>query len=168
MSLSMYQASIPVFQKTLGNLKAILKKGEDHCTAKKIDPSVMLASRLFPDMFALTRQVQIATDVAKGAACRLAGKDLVSFEDKETSFADIYDRIDRTLALLAATKPAEIDGSEARDITITPGGRELKFKGQDYLVHWAMPNFFFHVTATYALLRHNGVDVGKMDYLGSF
>ncbi len=99
---------------------------------------------------------------------RLAGKEVVSFEDKEASFADIYARIDRTLDLLAAAKASEIDGSEGRDITITPGGRELKFKGQDYLVHWVMPNFFFHVTATYAILRHNGVEVGKMDYLGSF
>ncbi len=168
MSLSMYQASVPVFQKTLGNLKTILKKGEEHCAAKKIDPSVMLNSRLFPDMFALTRQVQIAADVAKGACCRLAGKEVVSFEDKETTFADLYARIDRTLELVNAAKAAEIDGSEGRDITIKPGGREMTFKGQTYLLNWVMPNFFFHVTTTYAILRHNGVEIGKMDFLGEF
>jgi hypothetical protein len=168
MSITMYQACVPVFQKSLTALKAILKKGEDHCAARKIDPAVMLNSRLFPDMFALTRQVQIAADVAKGACCRLAGKDVVSFEDKETTFADLYARIDRTLELVNAASAADIDGSEDRDIVITPGGREMKFKGQTYLVNWVMPNFFFHVTTTYAILRHNGVEIGKMDFLGSF
>jgi hypothetical protein len=168
MSITMYQACVPVFQKSLTALKAILKKGEDHCAERKIDPAVMLNSRLFPDMFALTRQVQIAADVAKGACCRLAGKDVVSFEDKETTFADLYARIDRTLELVNAANAADIDGSEDRDIVITPGGREMKFKGQTYLVNWVMPNFFFHVTTTYAILRHNGVEIGKMDFLGSF
>jgi uncharacterized protein len=167
MSISMYQASIPAFRHTLGCLKAILKKGEDHCAAKKIDPAVMLNSRLFPDMFALTRQVQIAADVAKGAVCRMAGKDVVSFEDKEASFADLYARIDKTIDLVNAAKASDIDGSEAREIVITPGGQEMKFKGQTYLVNWVMPNFYFHVTATYCILRHNGVDVGKMDFLGN-
>ncbi len=133
MSLSMYQASVPVFQKMLG-----------------------------------TRQIQIAGDVAKGACCRLTGTEIPAYEDKEASFAEIYARIDKTLALIATFKPEQIDGQEARDIVITPGGKEMKFKGQVYLLHWALPNFYFHIMTTYAILRHNGVDVGKMDYLGSF
>ncbi len=168
MSLSMYQASVPAFRKILGNLKTILKKGEDFAKAKKIDESVLLGCRLYPDMFALPRQVQIATDVAKGACCRLAGIDIPAFEDKEATFAELHARIDRTLDLLATFKPEQIDGQEARDIVITPGGTERRFKGQDYLVHWAMPNFYFHVMASYLILRHNGVEVGKMDYLGDF
>jgi hypothetical protein len=168
MPLSMYQASVPVFQKMLGNLKAILQKAEAHATAKKIDPSVFLNARLYPDMFALTRQIQIAGDVAKGACCRLSGTEIPTYEDKEASFADIYARIDKTLALIATFKPEQIDGQEERDIVITPGGTERKFKGQAYLIHWALPNFYFHIMTTYAILRHNGVDVGKMDYLGSF
>lgn len=168
MSLSMYQASVPAFQKMLGNLKTILQKAEAHATAKKIDPAVLLNARLFPDMFALTRQIQIATDTAKGSVCRLSGSEIPSYEDKEATFAEIYARIDKTLALLATFTPAQIDGQEERDITITPGGREMKFKGQAYLVHWVLPNFYFHVMTAYAILRHNGVEVGKMDYLGSF
>jgi len=168
MSLSMYQASVPAFQKMLGNLKTILRKAEAHAAAKKIDPAVLLNARLFPDMFALTRQIQIATDTAKGSVCRLSGIEIPTYEDKEATFAEIYARIDKTLALLASFKPEQIDGQEDRDITITPGGREMKFKGQAYLVHWVLPNFYFHVMTAYAILRHNGVEVGKMDYLGSF
>jgi hypothetical protein len=168
MTVSLYQASVPVFQKMLGNLKTILQKGESYAQAKKIEPSVLLNTRLYLDMFALTRQVQIATDVAKGACARLSGQDIPKYEDTESSFADLYARIDRTLAYLATFKPADIDGQEDRDIILTPGGKEMHFKGQPYLLHWALPNFYFHVMATYAVLRHNGVDVGKMDYLGGF
>jgi hypothetical protein len=166
MAISMYSASVPVFQKMLGNLKAILQKGEAHAIAKKIDPPVMLNARLALDMFTLTRQVQIVTDSAKGAASRLAGRDIPKYEDTEASFADIYARIDKTLAYLATFKSADIDGQEDRDIVLTVGGNELKFKGQPYLLMWALPNFYFHVMAAYAILRANGVDVGKMDYLG--
>ena len=168
MTLSMYQASVPVFQKMLGNLRAILQKGDSCAQAKKIDPSILLNTRLYLDMFALTRQVQIATDVAKGACARLTGQEIPKYDDNENSFADLYARIDKTLAYLATFKAADIDGQEERDITILPGGKEMHFKGQPYLMHWALPNFYFHVMATYAILRHNGVDVGKMDYLGSF
>ncbi|HEX4859316.1 MAG TPA: DUF1993 domain-containing protein [Usitatibacteraceae bacterium] len=168
MPLSMYQASVPAFRKTLGNLKAILKKGEAFAEARKIEPAVLTRARLYPDMFPLTRQVQIACDVAKGACCRLGGKDIPAFEDKETTFEELYARIDRTLELVNAAQAADIDGSEEREIVITPGGREMKFKGQEYLVNWVMPNFYFHVTAAYAILRHNGVEVGKMDFLGQF
>ena len=168
MTVSLYQASVPVLQKMLGNLKAILQKGEAYAQAKKIEPSVLLNARLHLDMFALTRQVQIATDVAKGTCARLAGQEIPKYEDTENSFTDLYARIDRTIAYLATFKPADIDGQEDRDITLTPGGKEMHFKGQPYLLHWALPNFYFHVMATYAILRHGGVDVGKMDYLGSF
>ncbi len=167
MTISMYQASVPAFQKMLGNLKDILKKGEDFAAAKKIEPSVLLNARLAPDMFALTRQVQITTDIAKGACARISGQEIPSYEDTEASFADLYARIDKTLAYIATFKPEQLDGQENFDITITPGGRTLHFKGQNYLVSWAMPNFYFHVMAVYTILRHNGVEVGKMDYLGS-
>ena len=168
MPLSMYQASVPAFQKTLGNLKDLLKKGEDFAAAKKVDPTVMLNARLAPDMFALTRQVQIATDVAKGACARLSGQEIPVYEDKEASFAELYARIDKTLTFIETIQPAQIDGKEDADITITPGGRTMHFKGQPYLVNWVMPNFYFHVMAAYAILRHHGVQVAKMDYLGSF
>lgn len=168
MTLSMYQASIPVFQKMLGNLKAILQKGEAYAAAKKIEPSVLLNSRLHLDMFTLTRQVQIAADVAKGACARLGGQEIPKYDDTEATFAEIYARIDRTLAYIATFKATDIDGQGDRDITIQPGGKEMHFKGQAYLLHWVLPNFYFHVMAAYAILRHNGVDVGKMDYLGSF
>jgi hypothetical protein len=168
MSISMYGASIPAFQKMLGNLRAILKKAEDHAAANKIEASTLLTARLYPNMFHLTRQVQIAADVAKGAASRLAGREIPTYEDTEGSFADLYARIDKTLVYLATFSASDIDGSEDRDITITPAGRTMHFKGQAYLVHWALPNFYFHVMTTYAILRENGVDVGKMDYLGSF
>ncbi len=168
MTISLYQASVPVLQKTLGNLKDLLKKGEDHAAARKIDPAVLLNSRLYPDMFALTRQVQIAADVAKGMCARLSGQEIPKYDDTEATFADLYARIDKTLAYIATFQTAQIDGQEEREIVITPGGVERRFKGQAFLLHWAMPNFFFHVMATYAILRENGVEVGKMDYLGSF
>jgi uncharacterized protein len=167
MTISMYQASVPAFQKMLGNLKSILKKAEEHAAAKKIEPATLLTARLYPDMFHLTRQVQIAADIAKGGACRLAGIELPIYEDKEATFEELYARIDKTVAFLASFKPEQIDGKENADITITPGGRTLQFKGQPYLVHWVMPNFYFHVMTSYCILRENGVDVGKMDYLGS-
>jgi hypothetical protein len=167
-SISLSQATIPPLQKMLGNLKAILQKAEAHAAAKKIDPSVLLSARLFPDMFALTRQVQIATDTAKGACARLSGCEIPKFEDTESTFAELYARIDRTLAFIATIKAGDIDGQEARDIVLMPGGKEMHFKGLPYLVYWVLPNFYFHVTAAYAILRHNGVDIGKWDYLGSF
>jgi uncharacterized protein len=166
MTISMYQASVPAFQKMLANLKVILKKGEDFAAMKKIDPTVLLNARLAIDMFALTRQVQIAADIAKGACARMSGQEIPTYEDKEVSFADLYERIDKTLAYVATFKPEQIDGQENFDIVITPGGREMRFKGQEYLVNWAMPNFYFHVMAVYTILRHHGVEVGKLDYLG--
>jgi uncharacterized protein len=165
MSLSMYQASVPVFVMSLKALSAILDKAEAHCTAKKIDPSVMLGLRLTPDMLAFARQIQIACDFAKNTPPRLAGIEPPAYEDKEASFADLKARIQKTIDYITSLKPAQIDGSEARDITIKIGGNPTTFKGQPYLLHFALPNFYFHMTTAYALLRANGVDVGKGDFL---
>jgi hypothetical protein len=165
MSLGMYQASIPVFQRLLGNLEVILDKGDASALARKIDPQVLLHSRLAPDMFDLVRQVQIATDHAKGAPARLAGVEPPVYEDKEASFADLKARIQKTLAYLAGFKREQIDGSEERTVKFKAGPMEMQFKGQDYLLGFAMPNFYFHMTTAYAILRHNGVDIGKREFL---
>lgn len=166
MSLSMHQASAPVFLLQLSTLRAILDKAEAHCTAKKIDPAVMLGQRLFPDMWALTRQVQISGDFAKNAMARLAGQEPPKWEDKESTFSELRARIDRTVEFVKSFRPDQIDGSETRDITFPVGGTPTTFKGQSYLLHFALPNFYFHVTTVYAILRHNGVEVGKRDFLG--
>lgn len=167
MTLSMYQASIPVFIRGLNNFAAILKKGEDYAVAKKIDPSVFVNARLAPDMFPLSRQVQIATDVVKGGGARLAGVDVPSFADEETTFAELQARIAKTIAFLETLKPAQIDGSENKPVTLKVGGRELQFTGQVYLLSFVLLNLYFHTTVAYSILRHNGVDVGKMDFLGN-
>lgn len=166
MSLSMYQASIPVFVRMFGNLAAILDKAAVYAEAKKIDPAVLLNARLAPDMHPLTRQVQIASDAAKGCAARLAGVETPSFADTESSFAELQARIQKTLDFLQGFSPAQIDGSEGREVVIKFPGAELKFSGQDYLLHFVLPNFYFHLTTAYAILRHNGLEIGKMDFLG--
>ena len=166
MTTSLYQASVPVFQRMLGNLQAILEKAAAHAQAKKIDESVLLNSRLYPDMLAMGRQVQIAADFAKGACSRLAGQDVPKYEDSEKTFTELIARIDKTLEHIAAFKPAQIDGQEDRDVTISIAGNPMVFKGQNYLLHQAMPNFYFHVTTAYAILRHNGVEIGKRDFIG--
>ena len=166
MTITMYQASVPVFQRTLKALDAILDKAAAYAAERKIDPTVLLTARLYPDMFALTRQVQIATDHAKGASARLAGVAVPSFSDTEATFPDLKARIAKTLEFIATVKPAQIDGSEGRDISLKAGPRELNFKGQDYLLFFALPNFYFHVTTAFAILRHNGVEIGKRDFLG--
>ena len=166
MAISMYQVSVPVFLKTLANLAAILDKGAAFAATRKIDPSVLLAYRLAPDMLNLTRQVQIAADHAKRAPARLAGIEAPVYEDNETSFADLKARIDKTIAFVNTLKPAQIDGSEARDITLKIGGSSQTLSGQAYLLHNALPNFFFHVTTAYAILRHCGVEIGKKDFIG--
>ena len=167
MSLSMYQASVPVFQRTLTALDAILDKAAAYAEARKIDPSVLIGARLYPDMFALARQVQIATDHAKGCPARLAGIAVPGFEDNEKTFAELKARIAKTLGFIATVKPAQVDGSEGRDISLKAGPRELTFKGQDYLLFFALPNFYFHVTTAFDILRHNGVPIGKLDFLGA-
>ena len=166
MSEHMYPSSIPVLIHILGNLKKILGKAEKYAAAKKIDPGVLLNARLAPDMYPLTRQVQIASDTAKGCAARLAGKQIPVYKDNEKSFNQLYRRIDRTVAFLKKFKHVDIDGSADREIVLQFPSMTLKFSGADYLGKFALPNFYFHVTTAYAILRHNGVDVGKRDFIG--
>lgn len=168
MSLTMYQASIPVFVRMLGNLSAILDKAAAHAEARKIDPAVFINARLAPDMFPLSRQVQIATDMVKGCAARLAGIEVPRYEDNETTFAELQARIAKTKAFIQSVSASRIDGSEDRQITLKFGSRELSFLGQAYLLDFVVPNFHFHLTTTYAILRHNGVEIGKMDYVGNY
>ena len=169
MTISMHAASVPVFQQMLGSLDALLSKTEAHATERKIDPDALLHARLFPDMFPLLRQVQIACDFAKGVSGRLAGAELPVFDDKEKSFADLHALIAKTLAFIGGLDAAQFDGSETRDIVLRPGTpKERKIGGQAYLLSYGLPQFFFHVTTSYALLRHNGVEVGKRDYMGAY
>lgn len=165
MALSMYQASIPVFISKLNNLSAILKKGEAYALARKIEPEVLVNARLYPDMFPLSRQIQIATDVVKGCAARLAGTEVASFPDTEKTFPELQARIAKTVELLKAFTPQQIDGSQQRKVTLKLKGKDTSFLGQPYLLHFVLPNFYFHISMAYAILRHNGVDIGKADYL---
>jgi hypothetical protein len=162
----MYQMSVPLFLKTLGNLSAILDKGAAFAAAKKVDPAVLLGYRLAPDMLNLTRQVQLASDHAKRAGARLAGIEAPVYEDTEASFADLQARIHKTVAFLNTLKPAQLDGSETREIKLKVGGVDKAVSGQTYLLHNALPNFFFHVTTAYDILRHCGVEIGKADFIG--
>ena len=164
--LSIYQATIPPLKRTLSNLAAILQKGEEYADAKKVEHHVLLNSRLFVDMYPLTRQVQIATDMSKGAGARLAGIDIPKYEDSETSFTELQARIAKTIAFLDSISPEQLTGAETREVTITVRKVDLKFSGQDYLLKWVLPNVYFHVTTAYNILRHNGVELGKQDFLG--
>ena len=167
MPISMYQASAPRFANALKNLSAILDKTQAHVEAKKIDPAVLLASRLYPDMFPLVRQIQIASDSAKGPVARLAGVDVPKYEDTEETIADLKGRIATTIEFVSSFKPAQIDGSEDKDIHLKLGSREVDWKGMQYLLGFALPNFYFHVVTAYDILRHNGVEIGKRDYIGT-
>jgi hypothetical protein len=167
MSLSMSQASATVFLQGLKGLSGVLEKAAAQAEAKKIDPAAYLQARLYPDMLSMTRQVQIACDFAKGAVARLAGADMPTFEDTETSFVELKARVDKTAAYIAAVDAKAIDGSEDKDITLVRRGETFTFKGQPYLLEQALPNFWFHVTTAYAILRHNGVDIGKKDFLAA-
>lgn len=166
MTLSMYQASVPVFRQMLSALSDVLDKAEKHAAQHKFDQAALLGFRFYPNMWPLTRQVQVACDFAKGTSARLAGVEVPAFEDTETTFAELRTRIGRTLSFLDKLKPAQIDGSEERTVTIRMGGREVSFKGQPYLLHFALPNFFFHCTTAYDMLRHNGVELAKRDFIG--
>lgn len=166
MTLTMYQASVPRFANMLVNLSAILAKAEAHAEARKIDPAALLSARLFPDMFPLTRQVQIACDNAKGPVARLAGVEVPKHEDKEQTFAELQARIAKTIDFVQSITPAQIDGSEEREIILRYGPEEFHFIGIQFLLGFALPNFHFHVVTAYNILRHNGVDVGKRDYIG--
>lgn len=168
MTFSIYSASIPVFKQILNSLTAILEKAEHHVSDKKIDPNALLQFRLYPDMLPLVRQVQIAADFAKGAAARLAGVAVPAFEDNEQSLADLKARIAKTLAFIETLPESQIEGSEERPISTGSGEKIKHFTGQTYLLHYALPHFFFHATTAYAILRHNGVEIGKKDYIGSY
>lgn len=166
MTISMYQASVPAFIRALNNLAAILEKGAAYAQARKIDESVLLNSRLFPDMFPLVRQVQIATDTARSGAGRLAGVDFPSYEDKESTFQELALRIRNTIGFLESLQPAQVDGSEDKTITWQTRSSTKSMLGQPYLMNYLLPNIHFHVATAYSILRHNGVEVGKKDFLG--
>ena len=165
MPMSMYRASVPVFLQMLPCLSAILDKTAAHAAAKKIDPQVFFDARLYPDMFPLSRQIQIATDFAKGACARLAGVEPPKYADSERTIDELKARIAKTTDFIKEFKPSQIDGSEERDVSLMLGGQPQKFKGENYLIGLVLPNFFFHVTTAYAILRHNGVELGKQDFM---
>ncbi len=166
MPLSMYQASVPVLARTFKNLAGILTKAEADAAARKIDPSVFINARLAPDMHPLSRQVQIASDAAKGGVARLAGIEAPSFPDTETTFPELQDRIRKTIDFVQSVSAAQIDGCEEKPILLKFPGGEISFVGQTFLLNFTLPNVFFHVTTAYDILRHNGVALGKADFLG--
>lgn len=167
MSISMYQISVPVFTRMLTNLIAIIEKAAAHCEEKKIDPSVLINYRLYPDMFAFAKQIQIATDAAKNGTAYLAGAEPPKFENTELTFPELIERVRKTIAFVNTFKPEQIDGTEDKDVVIKRGETTVIYKGQAYLLNRVLPNFFFHITTAYDILRHNGVELGKKDYLGT-
>ncbi|WP_310632522.1 DUF1993 domain-containing protein [Paraburkholderia sp.] len=167
MSITLYQASVPVLTRGLANLQNIIGKAQAHAAEKQIDPTVFTAARLFPDMLPLLRQIHIATDTAKGCAARLAGVEAPKFEDVEVTFDELHARIQKTIDYLNTFKPEQIDGNEEKTITLKMRSGPIEFTGLSYLLSFVLPNFFFHVTTAYDILRHNGVELGKLDYLGS-
>ena len=169
MNHSLYAASVPVFRQLLGSLAAVLEKTEAYTLERRIEPDALLQARLFPDMFPLARQIQIATDFAKGAGARLAGVEPPRYEDGERTFTELQQRITRTLGFLDSLAPGDIDAGATRPITHGSGERARHFDtGAIYLTHFAMPQFCFHTTTAYAILRHNGVPIGKRDFIGSY
>ena len=164
----MYDASVPVFKQILTSLSTILDQAEAHASEKKIEPNALLQARLYPDMFPLARQVQVACDFAKGASARLAGVDVPRYDDTEQSFADLKERIATVIRFIDGLPQDGIEASAQRDISTSSGANAKQFKGQVYLTHYALPHFYFHATTAYAILRHNGVAVGKKDFIGSF
>ncbi len=169
MTLSMHSASVPVFQQMLGALDSVLTKAEAHAQARKIEPDALLLARLAPDMFPLLRQVQIACDFAKGVSARLAQAEAPVHENHEKTFAELHELIARTQSFIGGLSEADFDGAEEREILLRPGTpKERRIGGHAYLLHYGLPQFFFHVTAAYALLRHNGIEVGKKDYMGVY
>jgi hypothetical protein len=167
MTISMYQASVPRFVNILGNLAHILDKAQAHVDARKLADASLTAYRLFPDMLPMTTQVQIACDTAKGVVARLAGVEIPVFEDNEKTLAELKNRVTRTIAFIQTISPEQIDGTEDKDIVIKRGDKETHYKGMQFLLGHAIPNFYFHVTTTYNILRHNGIEIGKRDFLGN-
>jgi hypothetical protein len=163
--LSMHAVSAGVFTRMLNNLSSMLTNAEQQAKTKGYDPAVLLNARLAPDMFPLTKQIQIATDHAKGCVARLAGQQIEAIEDTETTFAELQARITKVLGIVEGYRAEQLEGSETREVTIKIPNRELKFNGLDYVNQWAMPNFYFHLTMAYAILRHNGIELGKKDFL---
>lgn len=169
MTISLYAASVPVFQQMLNSLDDLLSKTEAHALANNIDADAYLQARLFPNMFPLLRQVQIAADFARGVCARLAGVEVLKIEDNQRTFAELHALIAQTLTFISAFAPEAINGQEGREIITRPGTpKEKRFNGQTYLLTYGLPQFFFHVTSTYAILRHNGIDIGKRDFMGAF
>jgi hypothetical protein len=166
MTISMYQASVPAFLHMLTSMAAVLDKAEAHAAARKVDPAVLLGYRLAPDMLPLTRQIQIMADFAKGCAARLAGIEPPKYADDETTIAGLKARLEKTASFLEGLEQDDIDGSEDRDVTITVGSTPMTFKGQRYLIQFVLPNFYFHATTAYDILRHCGVELGKKDFMG--
>jgi len=167
MTISMYQASVPRFVNILGNLSNILDKAQAHTEAKKIDPSVLPNFRIAPDMLPMTSQVQIACDSAKGLVARLSGVTPPVFEDNEKTLAELKERIAKTIAFIQSVPAESIDGTEDKDIIVKRGEKETHYKGMQFMLGHAVPNFYFHVSMAYAILRHNGVEIGKRDFLGT-
>ena len=167
MTISMYQASVPRFVNILNNLSGILDKAQAHVDARKLDPTALTAYRLFPDMLPMAKQVQIACDTAKGVVARLAGVEIPAYDDSEKTLAELKARIAKTIAFIQTVTPEQIDGTEDKAIVIKRGDKETHYKGMQFLLGHALPNFYFHVTTAYNILRHNGVEIGKRDYLGN-
>ncbi|MFC5741751.1 DUF1993 domain-containing protein [Dyella tabacisoli] len=169
MTTSLYDTSIPVFKQMLGGLGVVLAKAEAHAVEKKIDPEALLQARLFPDMFPLVRQVQIACDFARSVPTRLAGAEVPAYDDKAQTFEELRALIAKTTAYVDSFTPAQFEGSAQREIITRKGTpKERRFSGQSYLLSYGLPQFFFHVTTAYALLRHNGIEIGKRDYMGAY
>jgi len=168
MAISMYSASVPMMNALLGGLSNVLDKGAEFAKAKGFDPAVLLADRLAPDMFPLTRQVHIASDMAKGGIARLAGVDIPAYADDETTFEQLQARVAKTLAFIASVPQAQIDGTEDKEIVLKMRAGDMTFTGQRYLIGFVIPNMTFHCATAYNILRHNGVEIGKRDYLGAF
>ncbi len=166
MTISMYQASVPTIVRALNNLAAVLEKADQHAAARKIDPTVLVNARLYPDMLPLAKQVQIASDISKGGTSRLAQVDPPAFEDNEATIAQLIERVKKTVTYLETLKPEQIDGSEARTVTWQTRSATKSMQGMPYLLTHVLPNVFFHTTTAYDILRHNGVEIGKQDFLG--
>ena len=167
MTISMYQVAVPSLVRSLNNLVAVLEKGAAHAEAKKVDPSVLIASRLYPDMLPLNRQVHIASDIARRGVARLAGVEAPAIEDNETTFAELCDRLHNAIAYVESFTAEQIDGSEEKEISLPIGKETMTFAGQAYLLFFILPNVYFHVTTAYDILRHCGVEIGKRDFLGA-
>ena len=166
MKITLYEACVPTITRALNNLAGVLEKASAHAEAKKIEPAALLGSRLFPDMFTLSRQVQIASDISKGGAARLAQVEAPAFEDNEATFAQLIERCRKTVAYLETLKPEQFDGAEDRTVTWKTRTAERSMQGTPYLFNHVLPNVFFHTTTAYDILRHNGVEIGKQDFLG--